>query len=479
MVNRPPPKSGGPKAANSDASSGREIGLNGTSGGNHSNGSIRRGLEWSLRSLQSIDTGAQHFLQNYYADDSDGEDSDSSTEVLADQTAHEIFKTHIHGAQRRKEAVWAALHAPLRTGVVDGRKVVFELLTNVTERPETSRKERLARRHFHKNADLSTWDVRMRLWLLGFRLPKITALFLTAFIAINALFAGLFYANPGKCCGDDDMTFAMVFAFTVQTSTTIGYGSMSPDGMVANFWVVILSFATTLMNTIFAGLIFTKFVTPVMNIQCSTCMTLCNVNGVPCLSVRLGNADGQRNPVTDVNVRLEYSYNIPYKDHKGDEKFFSQTEELTLLSNRRHGLLDVWTLRHVLDESSPLFGLHFEEHPGNRIDVFTLSIDAVQDLTKSPVNVQTEYGVEDILIGHTFVNLATTTNKPLNQSKVAKFTRRIRRLTQRCGSRYNVPTTRVFDFGKLSDTEVYPVWYPSRTGAHGNEKPPTIRSFKP
>ena len=29
------------------------------------------GLEWSLRSLRTIDTGAQHFLQNYFGGDDD------------------------------------------------------------------------------------------------------------------------------------------------------------------------------------------------------------------------------------------------------------------------------------------------------------------------------------------------------------------------------------------------------------------------
>ena len=62
-------------------------------------------------------------------------------------------------------------------------------------------------------------------------------------------------------------------------------------------------------------------------------------------------------------------------DHKGEQRFFRQTEELKLLSSRQHGLLEAWTLRHVLDESSPLFGLHFEEHPANKIHVFTLSVD--------------------------------------------------------------------------------------------------------
>jgi Inward rectifier potassium channel C-terminal domain len=186
------------------------------------------------------------------------------------------------------------------------------------------------------------------------------------------------------------------------------------------------------------------FVVAVVNIQFSEVMALCNVNGVPCLSIRLGAPDGSLNPTTDVNVRLTYSYRIPYSDHKGDKKFFQQTEELNLLSNRRHGLKEIWTLRHVLDESSPLFGLNFQEHPGNKIHVFTLSIDAVQDLTKASVNVQAEYDLEDIMIGHTFQNLVEVDTTD--------------------------PTVAVENYEKISDTEPYPVWYPSKQGVYAEDQ---------
>jgi inward rectifier potassium channel len=120
-------------------------------------------------------------------------------------------------------------------------------------------------------------------------------------------------------------------------------------------------------------------------------------------------------------------------------KYFRQTEELKLLSSRQHGLLETWTLRHVLDEASPLFGLNFEEHPADKIYVFTLSIDAVQELTKSTVNIQAEYAVEDVLIGHSFIN-----TESVDRTATAR-----------------VATS---DYSKISETEPYPVWYPAKAG---------------
>jgi len=429
--------------------------------------------------MHKIDTSAQHFLSNYYGGDSDSDSDgpfldDENGQPLEDQTAYDIFKSKeadASGGRRRSSAaavssgggsrnlsgsghagVWAALHAPLRTGIVDGRKVVFELKTDVTQKPAIPRKDRVQRRHVIMNADRSSWEIQARFYLMHFTVARLTVVFFAAFVALNAVFAGFFYATDGRCCGDPDLRFRQVFDFTIQTSTTIGYGGYTPQGTVPNFLVVVLSYISTLINTLFAGLLFTKFVTPVINIQFSDVMTLRNVNGVPCLSFRLGNADGHNNPLTDINVRLTYSYQIPYTDHRGEQKFFRQTEELKLLSNRQHGLLEVWTLRHVLDESSPLFGLNFDEHPGNKIYVFTLSVDAVQDLTKSSVNVQTEYALEDILIGHAFQN----------QVSLDLETR--------------VATS---DYSKMSDTTPYPVWYPAKAGAYVTGEDVKTKTFKP
>ena len=476
MVNRPPPKSGAQSKADEGGGGGYNKNSSTREGGGGSQ-QPRRGLEWSLRSMHSIDTGIQHFLSNEFEDHASSEfhsnrssgsfsvqhssrgvdvkdqGATSDTEDTQDQTAYEIFKSRDtrEPSRRVRDSIWQSLHAPLRTGIVDGQPRVFELKSNITqEKPALSRKHRLQRQHIIINADRSSFEVRARLWLMQFSLSALTVVYFVSFILLNVVFAGFFYLLDDKCCNDPEFRFAEVFAFSVQTSTTIGYGSMSPLGTLSNFLVVILSYSSTLLNTIFAGLLFTKFVTPVINIQFSDVMTLCNVNGIPTLCLRVGNADGNLNPLTDINVRLTYSYRIPYTDHKGEEKFFQQTEELKLLSNRRHGLNEVWTLRHVLDESSPLFGLRFDEHPANKIYVFTLSIDAVQDLTKSGVNLQSDYGLEDIMLGHSFVNEVTLDGKRA-----------------------------IFDYSKMSDTEAYPVWYPAPAGSYDTSGKTVVKTFKP
>ena len=109
-----------------------------------------------------------------------------------------------------------------RTGVVDGRKVVFELRTNITQLPKTSRQERLTRKHEIINSNRTHMEQRIRLWLMRFSVLQLSITFLAAFVAMCVAYAGLFYALEEGCCGDSEMLFTDTFAFSVQTAATIG-----------------------------------------------------------------------------------------------------------------------------------------------------------------------------------------------------------------------------------------------------------------
>ena len=100
---------------------------------------------------------------------------------------------------------------------------------------------------------------------------------------------------------------------------------------------------------------------------------------------------------------------------------------------------DVWTLRHVLDETSPLFGLHLNEYPGSSIVEFRVSISAVQEITQGAISEQTGYMREDVLIGHGFDD--QTSFDP-----------------ETC--------TIINDYSRMSTTHPQPVWYPAAGDDH-------------
>lgn len=322
----------------------------------------------------------------------------------------------------------------IRIGMIDGHEVKFELQENVNEKPAIERRLRIQRTINNSNVTKSSMELRLRFWLMKCQLVQISCLYLASFIVLNVIFAGLFYIEEENCCEDSTLSYAEVFDFTIQTSTTIGYGGYVPVGHYSNFLVVMLSYFATLLNTIFAGLYFVKFVTPTAKIIFSDVITLSNVNGLPCLQLRVGNADGYSNLLTEATARLTYTYVINYQDEHGTTKTMGHTEELKLLNDKQHQFVGVWTLRHVVDETSPLFGLNFTEHPGNSIVEFRVMISTIQDSTKSSFSEQTGYLLEDLLIGHTFDE----------QSTWDMETRKI-----------------ICDYSKMSSTHPKSVWYPS------------------
>jgi inward rectifier potassium channel len=321
------------------------------------------------------------------------------------------------------------------TGVVDGDEVVFQLRENVTQRPTTDRTTR-----FHElecqmiNNIPSRYDSRYRLWLMHLSFHRIKLYFVGVFMALAFIFAGLWFIQEGKCCDDPSMSYFDVFDFTIQTAATIGYGGYSPAGRWANFLVVVLSLLNMMLVSIYSGLIFFKFASPSAKIQFSDIMTLSNVNGLPCIELRVGNCDGSNNVLIDIYARMTYQFVIKYLDEKGQERSFGQTEELRLLSSRRHELTDLtWTLRHVIDEHSPLFGLDLLKPPGNSIFEFRVCLNATQKVTGSSVYSHVGYEVMDLMIGHRFVDQVS--RDPISKKIIC-------------------------DFSKLNDTMAHPVWYP-------------------
>ncbi|CAB9507125.1 K channel, inward rectifier [Seminavis robusta] len=293
------------------------------------------------------------------------------------------------------------------TGKIDGDEVVFELREDVSQKPTTDRTQRFDDRNFKSiNNEPSRWDIR-----------------------------GLWFIEEDKCCGDPDMSFLEVFDYAVQTSFTIGYGGYVPQGIWSNFLVVLISLFAIMQIGIYTGLLYFKFSCPVAKIQFSDVMTLSNVNGLPCIELRVGNCDGSRNNLIDVSARMTYQYTIKYMDEKGHERMFAQTEELMLLADRRFELREVvWTLRHVVDEHSPLYGLDLLEPPGSNIVQFDVCINATQKITGAPVFAHTGYEIVDVMIGHRFVD----------QIEYDRVTR-----------------SGFCDYAKMDDTVPHPVWYPT------------------
>ena len=311
-------------------------------------------------------------------------------------------------------------------------------MSKVTEPPKISRSSRVPVRKVNHNVHRSSRkrrvENRIQRWLTQRDIPTLTILHLSAFLVVNTIFAALWWMEDGGCCSDHEMTFAQTFDFAVQTSSTIGYGTYHPEGPYNNALVVLLISASICLHTVYGGLLFFKFITPNANIQFSEVITICNVMGHACLEIRVGNADGDSNNLINAEASLCISSIKEYKSsHEYETRHTSQTEELKLSVSHKHKLDGVWTLRHFIDEDSPLYGMRFDEFPGNTIKSIDLNVKAIHEITKGEVNSQATYQVQDVLVGWHFENQYSW--DPESQ-------------------------TENYDYSKLSSVKPSTVWYP-------------------
>ncbi|HAA55535.1 MAG TPA: ATP-sensitive inward rectifier potassium channel 10, partial [Myxococcales bacterium] len=125
--------------------------------------------------------------------------------------------------------------------------------------------------------------------LLRMKWRYLLLFFILIFLFFNAMFAFAYLSIEGSINKAQPGSFLDAFFFSVQTSTTIGYGGMTPNGLVANVLVTVEALTALLGFAVATGLVFAKFSRPTGRILYSDRALITKRNGVPCFVFRLTN----------------------------------------------------------------------------------------------------------------------------------------------------------------------------------------------
>ncbi len=188
------------------------------------------------------------------------------------------------------------------------------------------------------------------LYLLVSSWPRLLALFAAAYLAANALFAGLYLLDPDDIKGAHRGSFRDAFFFSVQTMSTIGYGAMSPGTAWADTLVTAESFAGLLGLATATGLIFAKFSRPGARVLFSRVAVVSLRDGVPCLMFRVANE--RANQIAEARVRVVLARDAV----TAEGERLRRLEDLSLLRNDHALFAFSWTVVHPVDARSPLYG---------------------------------------------------------------------------------------------------------------------------
>ncbi len=192
-------------------------------------------------------------------------------------------------------------------------------------------------------------------WLLTLR-GRDFALFLVAvFLAVNLVFAGL-YRLGGACVeGMTPGSFADAFFFSVETLATVGYGHMYPATPYGHVVATVELMVGMAGIAVMTGLIFVRFSRPTERLVFSRVLVIGTHNGLPALMMRVGNQRQQ--PMAEAEFRLMFVRHEPTTE---DPTLF-QFHDLPLQVNHLIVFPAAITMRHLIDERSPLHGITPEE----------------------------------------------------------------------------------------------------------------------
>lgn len=225
----------------------------------------------------------------------------------------------------------------------------------------------------------------------------------SAYILINLLFASLYFllgqsGFSGTISQTQSDFFIECFFFSVQTLSTIGYGHVAPVSLSHNLLVTVEALTGMMAIAVITGLIFSRFSRPTARVVFSEPILITHFMGQKSLMFRLANA--RFNQVVEASLNL-----VMVIDTQTPEGIsLRQQVDLALVRSRSAIFSFSWTVRHIIDESSPLYKMTAEDMLSKQVQ-FIVSLQGHDETFAQDIRTRHVYFVKDIVWDRHFVDI--------------------------------------------------------------------------
>ncbi|MBB6462787.1 ion channel [Flammeovirga kamogawensis] len=204
-------------------------------------------------------------------------------------------------------------------------------------------------------------------WLISIRWFPFVIVVGSVILSTNIIYAFLYMA-----CGLEDISgvivsdsmgdnFTQALFFSVQTFTTVGYGAMAPESNVIGIIASIEAFNGLLLSAFSTGILYGRFSRPLSKIIFSknAIITLFKDTNKKSLQFRIINK--RANTLLNLRASVFISIQEPITTSEGKEIHKRNFFDLSLERSKIMFMPLSWTLVHMIDEQSPLYGITQEE----------------------------------------------------------------------------------------------------------------------
>jgi inward rectifier potassium channel len=222
------------------------------------------------------------------------------------------------------------------------------------------------------------------------------------FIVFNALFAVLYWIGDDPISNVPHKAYIDYLYFSIETLSTAGYGDMHPQTHYGHFIAAIELFTGIFSMSLMTGLIFARFSRPSARLLFANSPVVTSYEGKQTLMVRLANE--RHNIIGNATARLWLFRDVVTTEGHQVRRFF----ELPLMRNESPALALSWTLYHVIDEASPLYGLNAEDLDAADVSLAVV-VSGYDVVAAQTVHARKSYDHPAIRFGHRYVDVLGTT----------------------------------------------------------------------
>lgn len=226
--------------------------------------------------------------------------------------------------------------------------------------------------------------------------------YILIFLFTNVVFA-FFYAIFPHAINNSTNRILDAFFLSIQTMSTVGYGSISPNGNFSNFISSVEITFSMILNAVSTGLIFARFAKPISKIIFAEHAVISSHNGVSSLDIRVAN--GRKTVM--LNVSVEVSLCSFHKDEQG--RVCTKVENLPLTQDRIPVLKVLFEANHIINETSPLYH-KTKEGLKKTNTVISVNITGIDEATGQSMYCYNIYDPEQVAMYSSFKELDCNQN---------------------------------------------------------------------
>ncbi|HEU0118291.1 MAG TPA: ion channel, partial [Alphaproteobacteria bacterium] len=211
----------------------------------------------------------------------------------------------------------------------------------------------------------------------------------------NLSFALVFYYNSSGIENAHKGSFQDAFFFSVQTMATIGYGRLVPTTFFVNMMVAIEALWGFCYFAVTTALVFAKFSQPTARVTFSDVAVIGIENEKSYLMLRLAN--DRRNRIVNAKVELVMLRNEITKEGRRNRRFY----DLKLMRSSVPLMQLTWTVMHLIDETSPLYGITPEKLEEWEAEII-VSLTGMDETLSQTIHTRHSYVSDEIICNAMF-----------------------------------------------------------------------------